>query len=69
MKIIDAKGSEGNAYFIMGAVKAALTKAGHADKWHDIHEEMVSGDYNNLCSVAESVTADLGDDRISIVNR
>lgn len=69
MRIIDAKSSEGNAFFIMGVVKAALVKAGHADKWNDVHEEMTSGDYNKLCEVAESVTADLGDASISIVNR
>lgn len=62
---IDAKKPEGNAYAIMGVVSNLLKECGRKDEIETIMSEMVSGDYNNLCDVAERVTYG----SIKIVNR
>lgn len=53
---IDARSSDGNAFAIMVYVKKILTGANRLEEWPTIKERMMSGDYQNLCDVAEEVT-------------
>ena len=62
---IDAKAPEGNAVFIMGAVRRLLADAGRADEIPGVTLRMKSGNYENLCKVAEEVTYG----SITVVNR
>ncbi len=62
---IDAKSPQGNAMCIVAAVKTLLTEVGREDEWAEISDRMYSGDYNNLCDVAEEVTHG----SIKVVNR
>ena len=41
-------GKDGNAFAIMGRVRQALRKAGHADLVDEYLEEATAGDYNHL---------------------
>ena len=45
-------GEDGNAFAIMGRVKAALTKAGQKDKIKEYMERAMSGNYDNLLAVS-----------------
>lgn len=50
---VELVGQDGNAYAIMGAIKKALRKAGATNEQVDQYlSESMSGDYNNLLSVA-----------------
>ena len=62
---IDARSTLGNAYYIMGAVEDLLKKVGRADEVAGVMQRMKSGDYENLCQVAEEVTFG----SIQVVNR
>tara|TARA_Y100000310_G_scaffold341331_1_gene440141 strand:+ start:75 stop:281 length:207 start_codon:yes stop_codon:yes gene_type:complete len=62
---IDAKSPEGNAYAIMGYVQRLLKEVDRFVEWPAIQERMMSGDYDNLCDVAEEVTYGT----IKVVNR
>lgn len=62
---IDATGPEGNAILIMGRVHELLKAVDRLDEWPAISEEMKSGNYDNLCDVAERVTYG----SITVVNR
>ena len=62
---IDAKSPDGNATVIMCYVWRLLMDTGQADKWPDAEKRMKSGNYDNLCKVAEEVTHG----SITVVNR
>ncbi len=53
---IDARSPDGNAFVIMGYVQSLLSEAGRKDEIPAVMERMRSGDYANLCAVAEEVT-------------
>ena len=53
---IDHSGPEGNAFAIMGVVKNLLKDSGRSDEIKDTMDLMMSGDYDNLCAVAEEVS-------------
>lgn len=53
---IDATSPDGNAYVIMGMVRRLLYNSGRGDEWEGVLKKMTSGDYKNLCAVAEEVT-------------
>jgi hypothetical protein len=53
---IDARSPDGNAFAIMGYVSRLLKAAGREDELPAVMERMRSGDYRNLCAVAEEVT-------------
>ena len=44
-------GETGNAFFILGKVKAALIKAGHKELAENYVREATSGDYDNLLKI------------------
>lgn len=54
--IIDRSSPDGNAFAIMGYVRTLLRAAGRADELPAVLERMQSGDYDNLCAVAEEVS-------------
>lgn len=62
---IDARSPDGNAYAIMAYVRRLLYETDQKEKWPDIQKRMESGDYDNLCKVAEEATYG----SITIVNR
>ncbi len=62
---IDARGPDGNAFAIIGYVRRLLKKADREDEIAEACYRMMSGDYNNLCQVAEEVT----NGSITVVNR
>lgn len=62
---IDAKTPEGNSLVIMGIVSQLLEDSGRSDEIKDVMERMKSGNYGNLCKVAEEVTFG----SITVVNR
>ena len=62
---IDAQSPDGNAYFIMGQVDRLLKACGRSDEIPAVMERMRSGNYENLCRVAEEVTFG----SIQVVNR
>ena len=47
---------EGNAYCLMGIVHKLLKQTGRGKEWPHIQKRMKSGDYENLCRVANEVT-------------
>jgi hypothetical protein len=47
---------DGNAWAIMGYVRRLFKEAGRMDEWPEVQKRMTSGDYDNLCQVAEEVT-------------
>lgn len=53
---IDKRSPDGNAFAVMGYVRRLLRDVGRLDEWPAIRERMQSGDYDNLCAVAEEVT-------------
>jgi hypothetical protein len=53
---IDIRQPEGNAFAIMGVVRRYLRQTNQKDKIEEVLAEMMSGDYENLCEVAENVT-------------
>lgn len=53
---IDARSPDGNAFAIMGYVRRLLEGTSRRDEIPAIMERMRSGDYKNLCAVAEEVT-------------
>lgn len=55
MKIYASR-PEGNAFAVMGRVHELLSAVGRRDEWPAISERMISGDYANLCAVANEVT-------------
>lgn len=56
MIVIDKRSPEGNAHAVMGYVRQFLKETGRSDEWSGVLERMTSGDYDNLCAVAEEVT-------------
>ena len=62
---IDAKSPQGNAVIIMGEVTKLLEAVGRGDEVEAVMDRMQSGDYDNLCDVAEEVTKG----SIKVVNR
>ena len=62
---IDATKPEGNAIHVMGYVQDLLEQVGRSDEWLEIVGRMKSGDYENLCQVAEDVT----NGSIRVINR
>ena len=62
---IDAKSPAGNAFCIMGYVSRMLKESGRGDEVKATMDKMMSGDYDNLCKVAEEVTFG----SIQVVNR
>ena len=62
---IDATKPEGNAFLIMGHVAELMKAAGRADEIPEIMEHMKSGNYANLCRIAEEETFG----SIKVVNR
>lgn len=55
--IIDRTAPEGNAFSIMATVQRLLRDIGRQDDWDDARRDMMSGDYEHLCEVAEKVSA------------
>ena len=53
---IDARSPDGNAFVIMGYVRRLLRESGRSKEWPLIQTKMLSGDYENLCKVAEEAT-------------
>ena len=53
---INSRAPEGNAFAIMGAVQSLLEQSGRQADIPEAMERMKSGDYRNLCAVAEEVT-------------
>jgi len=53
---IDKSSPDGNAFAIMGYVRRLLKDTGRYDEWPEVSERMKSGDYDNLCAVAEEVS-------------
>lgn len=53
---INVKKPEGNAFCIMGTVSSILKQCGRRDEIPEVMARMKSGDYDNLCDVAEEVT-------------
>jgi len=45
-------GADGNAFAILGKVKQALKRAGHAELAEEFMKEAMSGDYNHLLRTA-----------------
>lgn len=43
-------------YYLLGAVQEHLKAKARIDEWPGIRERMESGDYENMCKVAEEVT-------------
>lgn len=62
---IDATTSDGNGGAIMGIVCTMLKQSGRRDEVKDVRRRMMSGDYDNLCDVAEEVS----DGSIKVINR
>lgn len=62
---IDAKSPQGNAVYIIGMVCRLLKEVGREDEVAGVRDSMMSGDYDNLCKVAEEVTFG----SIQVVNR
>ena len=62
---IDAKGPDGNAFVIMGVVQNIFEQTGQTERWPEAKDRMMSGDYDNLCDVAEEVT----NGSVVVVNR
>ena len=55
--VIDSTSPEGNAFYIMGIVKQVLQEMGKSKtEIEEAIERMKSGDYNDLCETANSVT-------------
>lgn len=44
-------GNDGNAFAILGRVRSALKRAGHAEAVEEYTKEATSGDYDNLLAV------------------
>lgn len=49
--VVKLIGKDGNAFFILGAVKKALVKAGMSQEAKEFIEKATSGDYDNLLRV------------------
>lgn len=62
---IDATTPDGNAYAIMGYVRRLLEASQRIEEWPAAQKRMMSGNYDNLCDVAEEVTFG----SIKIINR
>ena len=62
---IDAKSPHGNAWYIISAVRKLLIDVGRGDEANKVSGRMRSGNYENLCNIAEEVT----NGSITIVNR
>jgi hypothetical protein len=62
---IDLRGTQGNAFYIMGTAKdlhKRLTKMGiELPAWGEIQKDMMSSDYNNLISVFDKHFGDYVD--------
>ena len=51
--IVKLTGTDGNAFAVMGAVSKAMRKVGWSEEeMRDVMNEMMSGDYDHLLSVA-----------------
>ena len=46
-------GNDGNAFYILGAVRRALEKAGHKDLAKQYMKEATTGDYDHLLAVTQ----------------
>lgn len=53
---IDRNSPDGNAFAIMGYVSRLLKDVGRDDEIPGVIERMRSGDYENLCRVADEAT-------------
>lgn len=62
---IDAKSSQGNAWFIIVQVRKLLIEVGRENEVRGYTSRMRAGDYENLCKVAEEAT----NGSIVVVNR
>lgn len=49
---VQLTGNDGNAYAILGAVRKALKRAGHADQVDAFTKEATAGDYDHLLVTA-----------------
>ena len=62
---IDLRGSQGNAFYIMGTGKdlhKELTRDGiELPPWEEIQKDMMSSDYNHLCEVFDKHFGDFVD--------
>lgn len=47
---------DGNAHVIMGVVRKLLIEVGRQDEWPLARARMMSGNYENLCAVANEVS-------------
>jgi len=56
MPVINRRAPEGNAFAIMALVQRLLKDTGRKDEWPEVEQRMTSGDYDNLCQVAEEVS-------------
>ena len=63
--IINAKAPNGNAFMIMAYVRRLLKETGRADEWDTVQHDMLSSNYEHLCSTAEEITHGV----IKVVNR
>ena len=54
--VIDLTGPQGNAFFLLGTAKDLARQLGL--DWETIHNEMISGDYENLVEVFDHYFGD-----------
>lgn len=50
--VVELRGPSGNAYWVLGAVVAALRRAGRGDLEEEYCRRDTSGDYKNLLKVS-----------------
>ena len=50
--VVQLEGEDGNAFSIIGRVRKALKRGGHADLVKAFTEEAMSGDYDHLLQTA-----------------
>ena len=54
--VVQLTGTDGNAFAVMGVVKAAMKEAGWTrEEVTEVMNDMMSGDYNHLVAVAFNV--------------
>ena len=61
--VIDISGPDGNAFAIIAIVMSCLKQCGYSkEEMNKIREDMMSKDYNYLCSVASRYVSLVGGD-------
>lgn len=50
---IDTTSPQGNAIAILATVRQLFLETARSDEWSAVEKEMMSGDYDHLCEVAE----------------